>query len=223
MYFLLFLAFAILGVLLFLSLVLFYHNKRKVKKRRKPRYVPDYGTRYIYDDDYYEDYYNEEPWHREDPSSRARYQNNPRTPAIKRGEILRHDVGASPVGNGRPDVRTRMDGSARPDVNNSPDIDTRQAPQFPQDEPVRGDAYIPVVHVKKKIPGLSKQELIHFIGSGALYTIDTLAEPGGIDLRKHTLTPEIKGQVVLTKKKDVLKIFNRSSEFKYILSVIVQK
>jgi hypothetical protein len=260
MYFLLFLAFVILGVLLFLSLVLFYHHRRRVKKRRKTRYIPDYESQYYY----------EEPWNR----SRDRYYprdssfspdtghrsnvNYPPNANVRPDATVRPDADIRSEGNFHRDVKIRSNGKIRPDGNSRQGGDVRQDIQIPKDEPVSGDAYIPVVHVNRKIPGLSKQELIHFIGPGALYNIETLKEPGEIDLKQYSLTPEIKGEIVLTtktllifnakntkkimidaigkyhfqddcviirrkdvkKKKDVLKIFNKMSEFKYILSVI---
>ena len=32
-----------------------------------------------------------------------------------------------------------------------------------------GNAYIPVIHTGKDIPGVNKQEIIHFLGSGTLF------------------------------------------------------
>ncbi|HEB30945.1 MAG TPA: hypothetical protein ENI15_08745 [Spirochaetes bacterium] len=236
MYLVLFLAFVIIGVLLFLSLILFYHRQRKVKKRKPKRYIPDYEPQYYYDNDYYY----------EEPRGWAPVLNLPRGSGVTREAGLSRNVKTTPGGNILPDARNRQDASIVGE------------PHITKDESVSRDAYIPVVHVEREIPGLNKQELVHFIGSGALFNIETLAEPDEIELDKYTLIPEIEGDIVLTtrtlmifneknmkkividsigkyhfqddcviirrkdvkKKKDVLKLFNKRSEFKYILSVI---
>ena len=123
---------------------------------------------------------------------------------------------------------------------------------------VRVNSYIPVLHRQKKIPGIKEFELIHYIGSGALFTIETKQEPSEIILKEGNLVPEIEGRVILTshklmiynaktvkkivygaigkyafhdpfliimrkdvkKKKDVLRVLEKPSEFKYIFTTL---
>ena len=236
MYLLLFLAFVILGVLLFLSLILFYHRKRKVKKRRLKRYIPDYEPQYYYDNDYYF----------ERPRNRTPDFNPPRDPGVTHDTGITQTVRPVPAGKNQPKERNRQDRRKAGDS------------RITKEEKVLRDAYIPVVRVEREIPGLNKHALVHFFGAGALYSIETLAQPEDIELGKYALTPEIEGDIVLTtrvlmifnkenrkkividsigkyhfqddcviiqrkdvkKKKDVLRLFNKISEFKYILSVI---
>ena len=196
MYLLLFLTFVILGVLLFLSLILFYHRKRKVKKRRLKRYIPDYDPQYYYDNDYYY----------EGLRGRAPDLNLSRGSGATRDEGIQRNIEPTPVGNILPEARYRQDASTLGDS------------QIPKDESVPQDAYIPVVRVERKIPGLNKQELVHFVGSGALFTIDTLAEPDEIELGKYVLTPEIEGDIVLTTR--TLMIFNEKNMKKILIDSI---
>jgi hypothetical protein len=236
MYLLIFLAFVILGVLLFLSLILFYHRKRKVKKRRPKRYIPDYKPEYYYDNDYYY----------EGPRRKAVDLNFSRDSGVTRDTGVRQNVKPVPARKIQPEIKNRRVAS------------TTEDSRFEKDESVLRDAYVPVVRVEREIPGLNKHELVHFVGTGALFSIETLSEPDEIELGKYALTPEIEGDIVLTtrallifneknrkkiiidsigkyhfqddsviirrkdvkKKKEVLKLFNKISEFKYILSVI---
>lgn len=132
-----------------------------------------------------------------------------------------------------------------------------------RNEPAFNDEneYIPVMCTEKKIPGINKHELIHYIGSGILSTIDSLQDPSEIVLGNHELTTELEGNVVLTlkilvifndrnvkkilidsigkyhfeghylvikrkdvkKKKDVLELFDKLAEFKYIFNILMKK
>jgi len=129
-----------------------------------------------------------------------------------------------------------------------------------QMEPVRSraDAYIPVLQGHKSVPGVKEFELIHFIGRGALFTLESLKDPEQVMIKEGDMVPEIEGSIVLTshklliynaksarkivygaigryhfrdpflvimrkdvkKKKDVVRIFERIPEFKYIFSVL---
>lgn len=154
----------------------------------------------------------------------------------------------------------RKDGILEPTANT--DISIPEQTER-RNEPVFNDEneYIPVMCTEKKIPGINKHELIHYIGSGILSTIDSLQEPSEILLENHELTTELEGNVVLTlktlvifndrnvkkilidtigkyhfeghylvikrkdvkKKKDVLELFDKLAEFKYIFNILMKK
>ena len=84
--------------------------------------------------------------------------------------------------------------------------------------PKNGKSYIPVLNIKNKIPGVGKVELVHFIGTGTLYTIESPKIPSQIRLEDHKLVPVIKGDVVLSSKS--LIIFNDKDMKKIVIEVI---
>lgn len=79
-----------------------------------------------------------------------------------------------------------------------------EAPGGASDQKEEGDAYIPVLHFPGVIPGLKKRELVHFSGSGVLYAIDTLSNPGDIDLEQEDMHTTVEGKLVLTSKHIVI-------------------
>ena len=81
-----------------------------------------------------------------------------------------------------------------------------------------GNAYIPVIDAGKVIPGVNKQEIIHFLGSGALFNLETLTDPQKIVLNEHDLIPEIEGNIVLTTRTIV--IFNEKDIRKILIDSI---
>ncbi len=164
----------------------------------------------------------------------------------------------------------RKDGILEPTANTDISIpeqtERRNEPAFNEpdfNEPAFNDEneYIPVMCTEKKIPGINKHELIHYIGSGILSTIDSLQDPSEIVLGNHELTTELEGNVALTlkilvifndknvkkilidsigkyhfeghylvikrkdvkKKKDVLELFDKFAEFKYIFNILMKK
>jgi hypothetical protein len=124
--------------------------------------------------------------------------------------------------------------------------------------------YLPVIKTDEMIPGLSPRDLIHYLGSGSLYTIETSQGPEELVIEElvineEELTPLGGGKLLLSsrfllvydnsfkkkillssidkyhfkdcylifkrkrvkKKLDVLKIDDRSVEFKYILNTLI--
>ncbi len=81
--------------------------------------------------------------------------------------------------------------------------------------PGDADAYIPVVRPKSSVPGLGKLELVHYIGKGALFSIDSLKDPSQIHIEPNKMKPEIEGEVVLSSKS--LIIFNSKNSRKIML------
>ena len=84
--------------------------------------------------------------------------------------------------------------------------------------PEDADAFIPVVHPKGSVPGLGKLELVHYIGKGALFSIDTLKDPSQIHIERNKIVPEIEGEIVLSSKS--LIIFNNKNRRKIMLASI---
>ncbi len=84
--------------------------------------------------------------------------------------------------------------------------------------PEDADAFIPVVHPKGSVPGLGKLELVHYIGKGALFSIDTLKDPSQVHIEPNKIVPEIEGEIVLSSKS--LIIFNNKNTKKIMLASI---
>jgi hypothetical protein len=84
--------------------------------------------------------------------------------------------------------------------------------------PKNGKSFIPVLNTNKEIPGVGKVELIHYIGTGTLFTIESPKIPSQIHLGDHQLVPEIKGDIVLSSKS--LIIFNDQDMKKIVIEVI---
>lgn len=120
-------------------------------------------------------------------------------------------------------------------------------------------AYIPVLRGEKNIPGVKEFELVHFVGRGGLFSVESLQNPGKITVRENELIREMEGTVVLTshklliydvkstrkivfgaiggyqfqdpfliimrkdvkKKKEVVRVYERIPEFRYIFGVLV--
>jgi hypothetical protein len=86
--------------------------------------------------------------------------------------------------------------------------------------PEDANAYIPVVRPKSSVPGLGKLELVHYIGKGALFSIDSLKDPSQIHIERNKMVPEIEGEVVLSSKS--LIIFNSKNSRKIMLASIAK-
>jgi len=70
-----------------------------------------------------------------------------------------------------------------------------------QEEKVQTEEeYIPVIQKNKKIPGLAKHELIHFLNKGSLYYMESPQDPEEIDPEKQELVPELEGEIAVTSK-----------------------
>jgi hypothetical protein len=121
------------------------------------------------------------------------------------------------------------------------------------------DSYLPVIHTKKKIPGLNRHDLVHYLGHGALFNVDTLSDPREIFPERLELKSGLEGALAVTtkyilifnekerkkilidsigkfafsnsyliiqrkkvkKKKDILRVFEKEEEFKYILDTLI--
>ncbi|MGQ9614786.1 MAG: hypothetical protein ACUVWJ_00100 [Spirochaetota bacterium] len=60
--------------------------------------------------------------------------------------------------------------------------------------------YIPVIRIEEPIPGLGSRDLIHYLGSGALYTIETAQEPKELVIKEEELSPVGVGKLLLSSK-----------------------
>ncbi|MFW6139436.1 MAG: hypothetical protein ACOC7U_09720 [Spirochaetota bacterium] len=67
-------------------------------------------------------------------------------------------------------------------------------------EKTGASSYIPVVRPDRIIPGLNKGELVHYKGSGVLYSIELLVDPQEINPEEHELSVEVEGEVVITSR-----------------------
>jgi hypothetical protein len=121
------------------------------------------------------------------------------------------------------------------------------------------DYYVPVIKPDRSIPGLGKNEVVHYFGSCELFSLETLLNPDQLTLDKDELSPEIEGEIALTsknilifdaqhvkriyissienyhffdpyliikrrnvkRKKDVVKLEEERSSFKYILHALM--
>jgi len=73
--------------------------------------------------------------------------------------------------------------------------------------------YVPVIRPDRKIPGLSKHELIHFFDSGSLYYTESTQELEEIDLEKQELVPELEGEIAITSKNILAVGGNKTKKF----------
>lgn len=199
MFILLFLTFVILGVILLLVTILFFHHNRNISRNTLETAPPV-----------------------SEPMEDYRFEEYRQMPEHERSFEAENHYEGTVSGNGN------------------------------------GNAYIPVIDAGKAIPGVNKQEIIHFLSSGTLFNLETLTDPQKIVLNEHDLIPEIEGNIVLTtrtivifneknvrkilidsigmfhfqssyliikrknvkKKKDVLKISGNLPEFRYIFNVL---
>lgn len=72
---------------------------------------------------------------------------------------------------------------------------------------------IPVIKATHGIPGLGAGELVHFLGNGKLYSIESEDVPEKIKIDKATLAPVLEGTVAVTSKN--LLIFNGQTVKKF--------
>ena len=64
----------------------------------------------------------------------------------------------------------------------------------------RQDYYVPVLKPDRPVPGLGKNEAVHYIGSCTFFSLETLVDPGQLTFDKAELNMELKGEIVLTSK-----------------------
>ena len=78
--------------------------------------------------------------------------------------------------------------------------------------------YIPILHVEKIIPGSGRHEPIHYIGSCAFFSVETLSHPKELILDENELIPLFEGDVALTSKN--ILIYNEQNKKKIYISSI---
>jgi len=84
----------------------------------------------------------------------------------------------------------------------------------------RGRGFVPVIFAHGKIPGVREHELVHFVGSGALFFIETELNPGQIHIDPDELTPVLAGDLALTSKQII--IFNEETAKKIPISSVAK-
>ncbi len=84
----------------------------------------------------------------------------------------------------------------------------------------KGRGFLPVIFEHGKIPGVREHELVHFVGSGALFFIETELNPEQIDIDPDDLTPVLAGGLVLTSKQII--VFNEETAKKILISSIAK-
>ena len=72
---------------------------------------------------------------------------------------------------------------------------------------------IPILKETRDIPGLGVSELVHFVGSGRLYTVESEEMPDKIKIDRNNLNLVLEGTVAITSKN--LLIFNRKDVKKF--------
>ncbi len=84
----------------------------------------------------------------------------------------------------------------------------------------KGRGFVPVIFKHGKIPGLREHELVHFVGSGALFFIETELNPGEINIDPDELTPVLAGDLVLTSKQII--VFHEETAKKISISSVAR-
>ena len=80
------------------------------------------------------------------------------------------------------------------------------------------DYYIPVLHIDRLIPGMGKGEVIHYLGSCSLFSLETTDSPEQIEVDENQLTAVIDGEVALTSK--TILVFNDENKKKFYFTSI---
>lgn len=80
------------------------------------------------------------------------------------------------------------------------------------------EGYIPVVNVERPVPGRAPHELIHYMGSGMLFAVETLSDPKEVVVDEKTLTSELEGDIALTSRN--ILIYNEKNTKKIPISNI---
>jgi len=78
--------------------------------------------------------------------------------------------------------------------------------------------YIPVIRMDETIPGLSSRDLVHYLGSGALYTIETAQDPEELVINEKELSPVGVGKLLLSSK--FILVYDNSFKKRILLSSI---
>ena len=78
--------------------------------------------------------------------------------------------------------------------------------------------YIPVLHIDRVIPGMGKAEVIHYLGSCSLFSLETTDSLEQIEVDERQLTTVIDGEVVLTSK--TILVFNDENKKKFYFTSI---
>jgi len=68
----------------------------------------------------------------------------------------------------------------------------------------KGRGYVPVIFKHGKIPGVREHELVHFVGSGTLFFIETELSPDEIETIPDEMTEVVTGNLALTSKQIVV-------------------
>jgi hypothetical protein len=60
--------------------------------------------------------------------------------------------------------------------------------------------YIPILRIKEEIPGLKGRELIHYAGTGTLYSLESTAELEKLEIKSDEMELVVEGKLFLTSR-----------------------
>ena len=60
--------------------------------------------------------------------------------------------------------------------------------------------YIPIVRVAEEIPGIKGRELVHYAGTGALYSLESTDDIDSIEIKSDELETVVEGKLYLTSR-----------------------
>lgn len=89
-----------------------------------------------------------------------------------------------------------------------------------EDRAESDDFYVPVLKPDRAVPGLGKNESIHYLGSCAFFSLETLVDPDQLALDEDELKPAMEGEIALTSKN--ILIFNEQIKKRIYISSIEQ-
>ena len=77
----------------------------------------------------------------------------------------------------------------------------KQHPTSEVQEKNREDAdYIPILRISDEIPGIKGRELVHYTGTGSLYSLESTDDLENIEIKSDDLEPVVEGKLYLTSR-----------------------
>jgi hypothetical protein len=80
------------------------------------------------------------------------------------------------------------------------DIKQQPASKLPEHNNRDNAEYIPILRIKEEIPGVKGRELVHYAGTGTLYSLESTDDLKNIEIKTEDLEQVVEGKLYLTSR-----------------------
>jgi hypothetical protein len=79
-------------------------------------------------------------------------------------------------------------------------VDQEIKEQTPAVDTGKEGNFIPIIHMDEPVPGIQGRELVHFLGKGTLFSMESTSDPEEIAIDQNELQRVVEGKLLLTSR-----------------------